>query len=715
MDDEAKYLPFWVIPPLEGRLHDCPKPVTIQYTVKQDEKLPDNIKIIMEDCVKYYKEYDKELIDFDHTLNDESKIRFVDKMKLSLFPKFPKDEIETGGLWNWICELLNVEKEDPIKFPEEAIGKVRKRQEEAEQIQSLFIVPKTPPQLLEKDRLREQEKQRIKYEEEANRATLNAISCLQQQLSLPSGLNMTPSPISSSIVLPSTIKSSNNSKINNNISKTSTTTGQTVSTNQTSKMEVSIRATPSPAKSDHSQKSRSSPAQNQNRSSQNSSRPSSTSSSSSKFDLGFPGAAGLNANSLNDLYAATLASLASKLPPGLLPNDYAALLKSMPEYGLSALGALTASAAAYGNPGTSGVSNKRNSTSSPSQSTSGYPYGSYGSGSSSKSQSSNSYASLQKQSNSHKSSSGYSSHQHQQKQNSSGSNSNAGSNSRSSTNNSFAAAASASWLNQIPNMKEFMAQLEKGDLSVLMQSPYNIPSCKPSTSSSSKSEKNHNSNSSGGSLNSSSARTNYNMPPTSDQSKRKSSKNYDYDNYKSEAGKIADLMKSPEYTQMLLMQQAQAQAQAFRGLGSEITVTRKPSSTVTSQSVKKTSTATSATQSNPALSTSSILQNMPLMDLNSLAEMSKSIPELNALLNSNKPEDINALLQMQMLSKNTLDYSALFGNTKTNKAMQDYATALAAATASNPNLLSQYMLGSADLTSLFGPMSSLYGMGGLAG
>lgn len=681
-EDEDKYLPFWVIPPSEGRLHDCPKPVTIQHTVKQDEKLTDNIKLIMEECVKYYKEFDKELIDFDQKVNENGKIRYADKFKQSLYPKFPKDEINNDSLWNWICELLDIEKEENVKIPDEAIRKVRKRHEEAEQIQNLFIVPKTPPQILEKDRLREQEKQRIKFEEEANRATLNAISCLQQQLSLPSGLNMTPSPISSSIVLPSTIKN-NNSKNNNssnnnnhhNISKSSNS-GQSTNNSIGNKLEVSIRATPSPAKSDHSQKSRSSPAQNRN--SQNSSRPSSTSSSSSKFDVGFPGATGIN-----DLYAATLASLASKLPPGLLPTDYAALLKSMPDYGLSALGALTASAAAYGNsPNTGATNTKRSNT--PSQSTTpSYLYGS----------------SMKASPSTH----GSHSSQQKQKQNVSSNNS------RSSSNNSFNA-ASASWLNQIPNMKEFMAQLEKGDLSVLMQSPYNIPSCKPSsTSTSNKAEKN---NSSAG--NASSSRTNYNMPTTSDHSKRKSSKSsYDYDSYKSEAGKVADLMKSPEYTQMLLMQQAQA----FRGLGSEITVTRKPaSSTVTSQSAKKTSTSTSAAQSNQSsLTNSSILQHLPVMDLNSLAEMSKSIPELNALLNSNKPEDINALLQFQMMAntKSTPDYSSLFGNPKTNKAVQDYAAALAAVTTSNPNLLSQYMLGTTDLTSLFGPMSSLYGMGGL--
>jgi hypothetical protein len=582
------------------------KPVIIQYTVTNDTTISDNTKAEMENCFKYYKKFEAELVDFRGKLSEDSEVRHLDRLKQSLFPKLP-----TSELWNWVLQLIGLDKEDPIEIPQTVLDKVKKRQEEAEEIQKLFTVPKLPPPLADKERLRERIKEqehRARLEEEANRATLNAISCLQQQLSLPSGLNMTPSPISSSIILPSTIKGGSGSNRSNNISKQST-----------GKLEVSIRATPSPARSDYSQKShRSSPAaQNQNQKSQGSSRPSSSGSSSSNTNI-------------NDIYAATLASLAAKLPPGLLPND---LLKTMPDYGLSALNALTQQAAMYASPGGQSPSNKKNHSSQKSQQ----------SQSSQKQQSSNQ-------------------------------------NPRSSSSSS----KSSSWFNQIPNMKEFMAQLEKGDLSVLMQSPYNIPTCK-SSANSSKSERNHPASSS-----SSSARTNLNLnyqmaaQPGHSNEKRKSGKNYDYENYK-EAGKIADLMKSPEYTQMLLQQ-----AQAFRGLGSEITVTRKPSATVTSQSQSQSqaresqaresqSRESSSKKSNQNQNQSSILQNIPLMDLNSLAEMSKSIPELNALLNSNKPEDINALLQMQMMSKNTMDYAALFGGntSKNNKLMQEYANALA--------------------------------------
>lgn len=244
-----------------------------------------------------------------------------------------------------------------------------------------------------------------------------------------------------------------------------------------------------------------------------------------------------------------------------------------------------------------------------------------------------------------------------------------------------------------------------------MQSPYNIPTCKPSSKAPSAGS-------------SSSARTDYhhdNVRESSNAGKRKGrppnnpTSGFDFDGYKSEVGKIADLMKSPEYTQMLMNQ-----ANAFRGLGSEITVTRKPQTPATAANVpasnsKKSSTSTSnqnysQSSSNAANSAkSSLLNHLPVMDLNYLAEMSKQIPELNALLNSNKPEDINALLQMQMMSKN-MDYAtALFGGKQgssaslnssasaTAKAMQDYAAA-------SSSMLSQYMSSTPNLSSLFGPM-----------
>lgn len=624
VDDEGKILPFWVLPPPENRPHELGRPMLMAYNIIQEQIVSDNMKEQMSACVNYYKQIQYELIDFSE-MKMKDDLMVIEKFKNSIFQRFPVEEQTTGEFWNWILELLGLSKENPVVIPKKIIEQRLRLEEE---------IREREEQAREK-LLREHEERKLKDEQEATKQALNAISCLQQQLSQPSGLNMTPSSISSAILsMPSTTNHKQSSSSNaTNTSSSPRDSPATIPSTATSpaKFEVPVRASPSPAKSDSSSiRARNSPAPSPAKLPERPPRNSSSvSSNSSKYDLGY------SSNNLSDLYAATLASFAKNLPPGLLPTDYNSLMQSskMSEFGMSALGSLQASAAAL-----SGGSNYP----SPPQS----------------------------------SSSGSKKNQSSSKPTNSNSN---------------------SWLSQIPNMKEFMNQLEKGDLSVLMQSPYNIPTCKPSNK-----------------PGSSSARTDYhhqdNIRETTSAGKRKgrppnnAGNSFDYDGYKSEVGKIADLMKSPEYTQMLMNQ-----ANAFRGLGSEITVTRKPSSSQPSSSNSKKAPATATSNQNYGgnsgnsgnSSKSSLIQQLPVMDLNYLAEISKQIPELNALLNSNKPEDINALLQMQMMSKN-MDYAtALFGGSgktsSANKAMQDYAAA-------SSSMLSQYMSSTPNLSSLFGPM-----------
>ena len=656
IEKEGQILPFWVLPPPENRPHELGRPMSMTYNIQQEEKLSDGVKEQMTSCYNYYKQFQYEVFDFSEMKLNENEM-VLEKVKNSMFHRFPSEDQVTGELWNWVLELLGLNREDPVVIPKKIIENQKRLENEAREKE----------EAAKEKLLKEQEEKKLKEEreQEATKQALNAISCLQQQLSQPSGLNMTPSPISSAILtMPSTNHKQSSSSNATNTSSSPRDSPATIPSTATSpaKFEIPVRASPSPAKSDTSSiRARNSPAPSPAKLPERPPRNSSSvSSNSSKYDLGY------SSNNLNDLYAATLASFAKNLPPGLLPNDYTSLLQgSKMDFGMSALGSLQASAAALSassnypsmtGSGTSGNSGKKNQSSS------------------------SSYSNTK------------------------------------SSNAQSSAGNSNSWLSQIPNMKEFMNQLEKGDLSVLMQSPYNIPTCKPS---------NKPSSSGGGS---SSARTDYhhhdNARESSNTTKRKGrppnnpsnnpSNNFDYDGYKSEVGKIADLMKSPEYTQMLMNQ-----ANAFRGLGSEITVTRKPSlsSSATSGSSSGNKKASSTATSNQNYSQSSasagnssktsLLQHLPVMDLNYLAEISKQVPELNALLNSNKPEDINALLQMQMMSKN-MDYAtALFGGkaqssnsaaaAATTKAMQDYAAA-------SSNMLSQYMSSTSNLSSLFGPM-----------
>lgn len=673
VEEEGTMLPFWVLPPPENRPHELGRPMLMTYNIQQEQKLCDGIEEQMMACVNYYKQFEYELLDFAE-MKMKGDVMVLEKLKNSLFQRFPVEDQTNGDLWNWIRELLGLNREDPVVIPRKIIEQKKRLEDEAREKEEKLI--------------KEQEERKLK-EDEATKQALNAISCLQQQLSQPSGLNMTPSPISSAMVTISNKQSSSSNATNTSSSPRDSPATIPSTATSPAKFEIPVRASPSPAKSDTSSiRARNSPAPSPAKLPERPPRnTSSVSSNSSKYDLGY------SPNNLSDLYAATLASFAKNLPPGLLPADYASLLQSskMSDFGMSALGSLQASAAALSG---------NNNFSSP---TGGGSGGSSNSGGGKKNQSSYSKNQQQQQQQQQLQQQQLQQQQIQQQQQ------------QQQTN----AANANSWLSQIPNMKEFMNQLEKGDLSVLMQSPYNIPTCKPSLNKSS----------------SSSARTDYqhqdNAKEVSGAGKRKGrppntqANSFDYDGYKSEVGKIADLMKSPEYTQMLMNQ-----ANAFRGLGSEITVTRKPSSSSTassssSSSNNKKSSATAISNQNYSQAStssgnnnqkSSLLQHLPVMDLNYLAEISKQIPELNALLNSNKPEDINALLQMQMMSKN-MDYAtALFGgagggkpsnanNAAANKAMQDYAAA-------SSSMLSQYMSSSPNLSSLFGPM---YGASSMSG
>lgn len=150
---------------------------------------------------------------------------------------------------------------------------------------------------------------------------------------------------------------------------------------------------------------------------------------------------------------------------------------------------------------------------------------------------------------------------------------------------------------------------------------------------------------------------------------------------KFDQGKLADLMKSPEYSQMLLQQ-----AQALGSLGSEISIIKKPSSKGNSggnnssannnsgnnnssnnnaagssgQSNKKDSASDLITKLRTIFSTDSYLPPMPTAaDINLLAEQSQKVPEIQQILNSGNLDDIQVLLKAQSLSNNTLDF-ALF-------------------------------------------------------
>uniref|UniRef100_A0A182P9P1 MPN domain-containing protein n=1 Tax=Anopheles epiroticus TaxID=199890 RepID=A0A182P9P1_9DIPT len=809
---ESNVMSFWVMPPPENRPAEYGRPMLMSYTLVQDETLSEDVKEEMMLTVDYYKQFKRELINFQSLyIND---VPYIEKLRKSLTPRFPRDSI-SGHFWNWIRELLGLE---PEEIPEVVIipdppppppvipsaDHHLHHPDGTKLNDDVTIVSTTPaPQPVVVNLVHSAEESSITTETkndddfdgasemgDSDVISLKdddgkptgpsiAVPSLQAQLKRPSGLNMTPSPLSSSLVLPTNLSQTGNNNggpvtvpqttatnlsMNsggaaagnagmannhhlhavmtqqqpqmlpigaNSLATTNTSSPRdspiTIPSNSASpaKFEMPVRASPSPAKSDTSScrsRARNSPAPSPGKlsigdilgnaaggGSGGGNRGSPTLSSligpsGGAGGAGTAGGAGAPGN-IHDLYAATFASLGSALPSNLLSQDYAALFgqgaggqqgggkqQRGDEYGLSALTALAQVAAA------SGLSNSQiNETllHSLNRSISSKAGGS-GSGS-------NVATSAASTITSNSSSGG------------SGMGSGGGANS------------SASALPPIPNMKEFMQQLEKGNLSLFMQSQYGSPlagmagltSGGPGTSSSAGGAggTGAGSPSTGKSGRSGKSRSKASQLQQQQQAaaaaavaaqqqlqqaqqallQHQSMMEYADFSSKFDQGKLADLMKSPEYSQMLLQQ-----AQALGNLGSEISIIKKPSSgssknsssskdhsggqqmgsmggagsggnssssssvSAAASSAKKEAAAASdlITKLRTVFSTDAYLPPVPTTaDINLLVEQSQKYPVVQQILNSGNVDDIQVLLKAQSLSNNQLDFAAFLNHT----------------------------------------------------
>lgn len=300
---------YWVLPPPELKQMEYGRPMLMSYTVKQDpHPVVPSLKLEMRLLVDYYKKLDKMLLTFSDIYRDE--ISYIEKLKITLYSKFPKDE-SIDIVWNFIRELFELTVEETFVKPSSIVE--QEKQAHMDEIKSAD----------ESDDNRKDGKN-----DKSSIQSLLSITSLQQQLSLPSGLNMNPSTIGSNIVIPS---------ISNNFSTNSTTSSSprdspiTISSNAASpgKFEIPIRASPSPAKSDTSStKTRNSPAPSPSKASET------------------PDFSGMISDNMNDFLTASLASLAPKLPPGMQPSELALLFQQkLAEYGVTGFNPVAAAAA----------------------------------------------------------------------------------------------------------------------------------------------------------------------------------------------------------------------------------------------------------------------------------------------------------------------------------------------------------------------------------
>ncbi|XP_055683141.1 MPN domain-containing protein CG4751 isoform X2 [Lutzomyia longipalpis] len=414
---ESAIVMYWVIPPPENKTSEYGRPMQMSYSVTQDEEMTEDMKNEMLQCIEYYGQFDNELIRFSDIYRDE--VTYIEKMKVTLYPKFARKQ-DNREFWNWVRVKVGLEEEKEFVVPKTVIDQMLEKHQEMlrnEQLRREAEL-KSKDEGMEKNSHEESEMKGDGEKEENKQGGLNAtdktemdpkldtkadrddkqtpllsqISSLQEQLNLPSGLNMNPSTLATALVIPhvagnSNMSSNASSATNTNSSPRDSPITIPSSSASPAKFEIPIRASPSPAKSDaSSSRTRNSPAQspakfNVNDVLRNSpcrtpnnqhvppvSTPVSSSTSlrhdnnppagtsSLKYDSGGPAAAAAN---MNELFAASLAQLAKTLPPGLLTNDYAALFQQTPAKMANdyySMAAAAAAAAAMGNGKGSGSS-----------------------------------------------------------------------------------------------------------------------------------------------------------------------------------------------------------------------------------------------------------------------------------------------------------------------------------------------------------------------
>lgn len=405
---------YWVIPPPENKPSEYGRPMQMSYSVVQDEELGEEVKGEMVQCIEYYKQFDNELIRFGEVYRDD--VTYIEKMKVTLYPKFARKQ-DNREFWNWVRRQVGLEDEEEFTVPKTVIDQMLEKHQEMlrnEQLRREAEAKAKDDSGIDKnshhedvdgerddgggqqqmgqnatDKTELDAKGESKAEDKQT-PLLSQISSLQEQLALPSGLNMNPSALATTLVIPHVVSNSNmssnaSSATNTNSSPRDSPITIPSSSASPAKFEIPIRASPSPAKSDaSSSRTRNSPAQspakfNVNDVLRNSpcrtpnnqqvppvpaaSASSSTrhdnppqGTSSLKYDGGSPAAAAAN---MNELFAASLAQLAKTLPPGLLTNDYAALFQNTPAKMANdyySMAAAAAAAATLGNGKGSGSS-----------------------------------------------------------------------------------------------------------------------------------------------------------------------------------------------------------------------------------------------------------------------------------------------------------------------------------------------------------------------
>ncbi|XP_067622407.1 MPN domain-containing protein CG4751 isoform X2 [Eurosta solidaginis] len=351
---------IWVIPPTETKHNlEYGRPMLIEYSVLLDKNLSEYLRCELQACAKYYALLRSEFVQFGSVFNED--ITFLEKLKSSLHSKFPVNPNNTS-LWSWICEILGCDKEKEFISP--------KKLDNTDAIDSntglsVQYSTQSPTADLGKGSL--SKTFTLEKEDIDKKGNEIKVMSLQEQLCLPSGLNMNPvrsfaplatpnilvtgnittlatanatscqTPINS-VVQPSHSPLEPANKYGSNITCASSSLPITEITLRDSPItvpsssaspaklsEVPMQSPPSPPKSESPFRSQNTPTQ----SPRNSFKIIQSNSNITKNDT--PNTrkpqSALFSSATNDLVAASLAQLAGQLAPNFLQTDISSIFQ----------------------------------------------------------------------------------------------------------------------------------------------------------------------------------------------------------------------------------------------------------------------------------------------------------------------------------------------------------------------------------------------------
>lgn len=299
---ESSITAFWVVPPAENRVVEYGRPMSMQFSVSQDIEMSDHIKTEMILAIDYYRQFENEMVSFDAKYDDD--VTFIEKLKTTLYSKFPREQNDFE-FWNWLRQNLGLPPESEFTPPKlwssaqneandnnagaksESIHTASRVEAIAptfsENKGNIIIIGDKDVEMKEPDivYIKDDDKPEMDYsaqmlmshasniETKEMKDEKMQIRSLQEQLKLPSGLNMTPSPISAIPLLQQPSKSAVSSSPTAAASATATvsasvslisprdspiSTASNSASPATSNQKFDSRppATPSPAKSDAS-------------------------------------------------------------------------------------------------------------------------------------------------------------------------------------------------------------------------------------------------------------------------------------------------------------------------------------------------------------------------------------------------------------------------------------------------------------------------------